>query len=117
MTKDCYNVHGDSKALTAGIPGKWSPEDLTVLLNRQQIKQNIMLRANSHKLTQLLRIIEHINAKHLSVALSRLVETGKRRDQRRLSCSVVPKEHKYLVCEHLNIDTIYCSHPIAVFFD
>ena len=87
-----------------------------MLSSGQKIEEDIVLRADAHKLSNLVHLLEHVDVEDFGLALRLLYKTCQHRDCRTFSSSVMAEEGKNLAVIHLDIDTCYCSEPTRVDF-
>jgi hypothetical protein len=79
-----------------------------MLSNCQKFKENIMLRAYSSELSDLVLLFKNVASEYLSLSRSWLEQTCEHWDSSGLSCTIMAKQSKDLPIEHGHVNIIYC---------
>ena len=82
----------------------------------EQVKQYVMLWADTHDFSSLIHIVEQIFSKKTCFSLRAAEEASQHRDSRRLASTIVSKKTEDLVSIHLEIHSINSFEAIFVLF-
>ena len=82
----------------------------------EKVEEHVMLWADTHKLSSLIHLTKHVNAKEISHALGFLDETGEYRNRCCLASAVMSQQTEDLVCVHLDVDALHSMQSVLVDF-
>ena len=82
----------------------------------EQVEKHIVLRANAHKLSDLVHLLKHVDVIYLRLTLTLLDQPSQHRNHGRFSRSVMPQKCKYLTVIHLHVDSLHGSEPAREHF-
>jgi len=89
-------------------------EDIKMLSWCKQWEEQIVLRANSHHVANIIHIFEQIHTVQRSLPFSLANHASKHRNSCCFTSTIVTKQHKDLVLVHLKIDALHSLETIII---